>query len=57
MLAEQNQRDRSDTNRPVGPLAAAADSIEVDTDGLTRSEVVDRLEQLVRQRLGDSVGG
>ncbi len=57
VLAEQNQRDRSDTNRPVGPLAAAADSIEVDTDGLTRGEVVDRLEQLVRQRIAKSGSG
>jgi cytidylate kinase len=51
VLQQQNQRDQRDSNRSVGPLAAAADSIEVDTDGLGRSQVVDRLEQLVRERI------
>jgi cytidylate kinase len=57
VLEQQNQRDKRDTNRPVGPLAAAVDSIEVSTDGLSRSEVVDRLEQLVRVRLSNPVSG
>ncbi len=57
VLEQQNQRDRRDINRPVGPLSAAADSIEVDTDGLSRSEVVDRLEQLVRRQIRNPVSG
>ncbi len=57
VLEQQNQRDYRDTSRPVGPLTAAADSIEVSTDGLSRSEVVDRLEELVRLRIRNPVGG
>ena len=57
VLEQQNQRDHRDTSRPVGPLAAAADSIEVITDGLSRSEVVDRLEELVRVRIRNPVSG
>ncbi len=56
VLEEQNERDFLDSSRPVGPLSAAADSIEVSTDGLSRSEVVDQLEQLVRLRLRNPVG-
>ncbi|MDZ4821790.1 MAG: (d)CMP kinase, partial [Planctomycetota bacterium] len=51
LLAQQNQRDASDTGRAVGPLAQAADAIEVLTDGLTQNEVIDKLESLVRARM------
>ena len=44
------QHDQQDEARPVGGLHKAADSIEVLTDGLTPEQVVDKLEQLVRQR-------
>ncbi len=57
VLEQQNQRDFRDTHRPVGPLAAAADSIELCTDGLSRSEVVDQLERLVRERIRNAAGG
>jgi cytidylate kinase len=51
VLAAQERRDREDASRAVGPLAPAADAIEVPTDGLTRDQVVDKLELLVRQRV------
>jgi cytidylate kinase len=50
VLAQQNDRDQSDATRSVGPLVAAADAIEVLTDGLAPEEVVDRLATIVRQR-------
>lgn len=53
VLADQEQRDFSDSSRAVGPLAAADDAIEFITDGLTRDEVVDGLERLVRQRMSE----
>jgi cytidylate kinase len=56
VLEQQNRRDSSDSNRRMGPLVAAADSIEVTTDGLGRTEVVDRLEQLVRERIRNPTG-
>jgi CMP/dCMP kinase len=51
VLAAQERRDREDASRAVGPLTPAADAIEVSTDGLTRDQVVDKLELLVRQRV------
>ena len=51
VLAAQNRRDQSDATRAVGPLAAADDSIEVITDGLSLEEVVDALEAIARRQL------
>jgi cytidylate kinase/pantoate ligase/cytidylate kinase len=51
LLARQNERDRRDTSRPVGPLARSSDAIEVATDGLSSDEVIDRLEAIVRKRM------
>jgi cytidylate kinase len=51
VLSEQNERDRRDSTRDVGPLVPASDAIEVSTDGLTPDQVVDRLAALVHQRL------
>lgn len=51
VLAAQNQRDERDRRRAVGPLVAAPDAIEFCTDGLSREEVVDRLEQIIRPRI------
>ncbi|MAT72293.1 MAG: cytidylate kinase [Planctomycetaceae bacterium] len=50
VLQKQRARDAQDRDRPYGGLARTDDSIEVNTDGLTAEEVVDRLEQIVRQR-------
>jgi len=50
VLAQQDERDRRDESRPVGRLIKADDAIEVPTDGLTLEQVVDRLEQIVRQK-------
>jgi cytidylate kinase len=48
VLAQQTERDRRDAVRPVGALVQAADAIEVLTDGLTAEQVVNRLEEIVR---------
>jgi pantoate ligase/cytidylate kinase len=39
----------------VGPLAAADDAIEFITDGLSPEQVLDGLEDLVRQRMGADI--
>jgi CMP/dCMP kinase len=44
------ERDRSDESREVGALKPAADAVGVDTTGLTIDQVVDRLEQMVKER-------
>jgi CMP/dCMP kinase len=56
VLAQQEQRDREDVARPVGGLRKAQDAIEVRTDGLSCAAVVDRLEEIVRTRIGPGLG-
>jgi len=48
VLRDQEDRDRRDADRSVGPLAQADDALVVVTDGMTFDEVVDHLEMLVR---------
>jgi cytidylate kinase len=50
VLDDLNRRDREDAGRPVGALVQAPDAVEVDTDGMSVEQVVDRLEAVVRQR-------
>jgi len=55
VLAEQNDRDSRDLSRPVGRLEQAPDAIEIVTDGLSETEVVDLLRTAVekhRQKSG-----
>ena len=53
VLVAQERRDREDASRPVGPLVPAADAIPINTDGLTLDQVVGRLEELARRRMGN----
>jgi cytidylate kinase len=46
-----SQRDRLDSSRAEGPLVRPQGAIEVDTSDLALDQVVDRLEEIVRQRL------
>jgi len=50
VLASQTRRDEGDRARPVGRLEAAADAIVLETDALSREEVVERLATLVASR-------
>jgi len=43
------ERDRADSQRPVGPLVRPADAIEVDTTEMSFAEVISTLEKLVRK--------
>jgi CMP/dCMP kinase len=51
VLETQRIRDQQDHQRNVGGLRKAPDSIEICTDGLTPSQVVDKLEELVRSHM------
>jgi len=46
------QRDRRDTHRQDGPLICPDDAVRIDTSSLTLDQVVDLLEEAVRQRVG-----
>ena len=51
ILRQIVDRDRSDSQRAVGPLREPADAVRVVSDGMTIDEVVDAMERIVRQRL------
>ena len=48
--ADMKRRDDLDSKREHSPLAAARDAIVVDTTGLALSQVMARLQRLVRGR-------
>jgi cytidylate kinase len=52
MAAELRERDRRDRTRAVSPLAAAADAITIDSTHLSEDEVVQKIEELIRQKAG-----
>lgn len=52
VLAGVNRRDHLDTTRAVSPLRPATDAVLVDTSELTLEQVVDTLDELVRERIG-----
>ncbi len=47
VLAQQNQRDKEDSEREVAPLKPALDAVKIDSTLLPLSEVVHRIEGLV----------
>ncbi len=50
VLAEQAKRDRDDSTRQVAPLRPATDALVVDSSLLSVSEVVARMEKIIRER-------
>jgi pantoate ligase / CMP/dCMP kinase len=50
LIDEIEQRDYQDSHRPYAPFRKATDAIEVMTDGLTISKVVEKITQLYYQR-------
>jgi cytidylate kinase len=50
VLAELQQRDHNDITRAVSPLKPADDAVSIKTDGLSLSQVVERILELVRER-------
>lgn len=51
VLEDQNRRDAQDREREIAPLRAADDAVVIDSSSVPPSEVVDHIEQLVRDRL------
>ncbi|MGA2060408.1 MAG: (d)CMP kinase [Thermoguttaceae bacterium] len=50
VLAAQARRDQEDSARALGPLVPAPDALQVSTDGLSLDQVVDKLEDIIRQK-------
>jgi cytidylate kinase len=51
VLPRMVERDRFDGSRAVAPMARAPDAIEINTDGLTPDEVIERIVHLARERM------
>lgn len=51
VLADQTKRDAQDAQRDVAPLKPADDAIRFDSSAYPLSEVVQRLEKLIRDRI------
>ena len=56
VLEAQADRDEGDRSRAVGPMRAADDAVILETDGLTRDDVVARLVALVEARRRGGAG-
>lgn len=56
VLADQQRRDRDDSERAHAPLRPATDAVLLDSSGLTLDQVVDRLAALVEGRLSGRAG-
>ncbi len=54
MAAELRERDRRDRTRAASPLVASEDAVLLDSTHMTEDEVLDRIEELVEQRLAPS---
>jgi cytidylate kinase len=51
MAAELRERDRRDRTRAASPLVPASDAVVLDSTHMTEDEVLNRIEQLVGERL------
>lgn len=49
VLADQNERDQRDASRVIAPMVPASDAIHVDSSHMSLADVVDSLEQRVRE--------
>ena len=52
--AELRERDLRDRTRAVSPLAAAADAVIIDSTNLSEDEVLQKIEELVRKKIGSA---
>ena len=52
MAAELRERDLRDRTRAISPLAAADDAITIDSTHLSEAQVLQTIEELIRQKSG-----
>ena len=52
VLQDIQQRDYQDTHREIAPLKMSRDSIKVDTSDMTIEEVLEKLKEIVVQKVG-----
>ena len=52
VLKQQNKRDKLDQSREFGPLVAAEDAVELNTDDLTLVDVLEKMTDVIEQKIG-----
>jgi len=52
VAAELRERDHRDRTRATSPLVAAGDAVVIDSTAMTENQVLERIEQLVAQKVG-----
>ena len=52
VLKEIQQRDYQDSHREIAPLKMARDSIKVDTSNLTIDQVVEKIKEIIAEKVG-----
>lgn len=52
VLKEIQQRDYQDSHREIAPLKMARDSIKVDTSELTIDQVVEKIKEIIAEKVG-----
>jgi CMP/dCMP kinase len=53
LAADLRERDHRDRTRAASPLVAAKDAVVIDSTSLTEDEVLERVEELARGKVGD----
>ncbi len=56
-LAAVARRDEQDAARELAPLKKASDAVEIDSTGVSIESVLSRMEQVVRERIAEPLGG
>jgi cytidylate kinase len=56
VLAEMRARDERDRTRSVSPLIAASDAVVIDSTNMALDDVIERAEQIVRERSKEESG-
>jgi len=54
ILQQIHERDQRDANRTVAPLKPADDAVEINTSRLTIDDVLNQMEQTVRERMASA---
>jgi cytidylate kinase len=52
VAAELRERDRRDRTRAASPLVAATDAVVINSTSMSEDQVLVRVEELVREKLG-----
>ena len=53
VLSDMIKRDNNDTTRECAPLAAADDAIIVDSGSITFDETVDKIINIIKDKVGE----